>query len=200
MVWKPDYAQLADVKNFLRIEPGDTTDDAHISRAITAASRAVDEACNRQFGKVDAPESRVYTARPRIDRGGGFGRMVIVDDLMSLVGVVVKVSGVVLTAPVRWWPLNAPAEGRPYTRLLLPTATTCEEGAVDILAPWGWTAIPTTITEATFLQSSRVGKRRDAPFGVAGSPELGSELRLLAKVDPDVAVMVKSYRRKVKAG
>jgi hypothetical protein len=67
---------------------------------------------------------------------------------------------------------------------------------VQVTATWGWTAVPATIKKATLLQASRFYKRRDAPFGVAGSPDMGSEMRLLAKVDPDVEVMLGDYRRK----
>jgi hypothetical protein len=45
------------------------------------------------------------------------------------------------------------------------------------------------------LQASRLDFRRVAPAGVAGSPETGSEVRLLARVDPDVAVSLKDYIR-----
>jgi len=55
--------------------------------------------------------------------------------------------------------------------------------------------VPTTVKQATLLQASRVFARREAPFGVAGSPDMGSELRLLEKVDPDVAVMLVPYVR-----
>jgi hypothetical protein len=50
--------------------------------------------------------------------------------------------------------------------------------------------VPAEVKLATELQASRWAKRRDAPFGVAGSPELGSELRILAKLDPDVEILL----------
>ena len=50
--------------------------------------------------------------------------------------------------------------------------------------------VPSSVKLATELQASRWAKRRDAPFGVAGSPELGSELRILAKLDPDVQILL----------
>lgn len=53
--------------------------------------------------------------------------------------------------------------------------------------------VPPTITAACLLQASRFWKRRDAPFGIAGSPVLGNEMRLLAKLDPDVEVMLWNY-------
>ena len=66
---------------------------------------------------------------------------------------------------------------------------------MKVTARWGWAAVPSTIKQATLLQASRLLARRDAPFGIAGSPDVGSEIRLLARVDPDVAVAVAPYRR-----
>ena len=37
--------------------------------------------------------------------------------------------------------------------------------------------------------------RKGSPYGIAGSPDLGSELRLLAKLDADVAVLLRSFVR-----
>lgn len=54
--------------------------------------------------------------------------------------------------------------------------------------------VPDSIKLACLLQASRFFIRREAPFGIAGSPEAGSELRLLAKVDPDVEVILGPYR------
>lgn len=189
-MWKPDYAELLAVKDFLRIDADDTSDDAHITHAITAASRAVDRHCRRQFGLVDDPELRLYTAEWHRR-----GALVVVDDLMDLTGISVQVSGVDVV-PERWWPVNAPQDGAPWTRVYLPRGTSCSPDAVGITAPWGWSSFPATVVEATTLQSTRFVKRRDAAFGVAGSPEIGSELRLLAKVDPDVAVMLADYVRR----
>ena len=55
-----------------------------------------------------------------------------------------------------------------------------------------WTPIsPLSIVGLTGVpEASRWFARRNSPYGIAGSPEMGSELRLLAKLDPDVAVML----------
>lgn len=54
--------------------------------------------------------------------------------------------------------------------------------------------IPDAVKLACTIQAARFFKRRDAAFGVAGSPELGNELRLLAKLDPDVALLVSAHK------
>lgn len=193
MTWQPDYASAAELKAYEHIDPSDSVDDAQIALAITAASRAIDRATNRQFGIVAAPEARFYTAR--WDRGR-CRYVVDIDDLMTEVGLEVESNGTAVTG-YALKPVNATALGKPWTQMVIDLGTSVSllEDGVEVTASWGWTAVPTTIKQATLLQALRFVKRRDAPFGVAGSPELGSELRLLAKVDADVAVMVGSYMR-----
>lgn len=193
-MWEPDYATIEQLREYARInDADDTVDDDRMARDITAASRAVDEHCHRQFGKTAAPEARLFTVQgytPRWER-----TIVAVDDLMTTTGMVVTVGGSVV-APARLTPSNAPAKGKPWSRIELPGRLSLEPDAVEIVATWGWTAVPTAVTQATLLQALRLSKRPDSPFGVAGSPDLGNELRLLSKVDPDVAVMLRRYVRR----
>lgn len=191
MPWGGDYITAADLKAYLHIT--DTNDDAQIALAVTAASRAVDRAANRQFGLVAAPELRYYTAR--WDRG--CCRYVVdIDDLMTQTGLEVESGGTGVTDfSVR--PSNAAAMGVPWTQIVFdPNASvSLYEDGVEVTARWGWASVPTPIKQAVTLQASRLFTRRNAPFGVAGSPELGSELRLLAKLDPDVEVTIGPYKR-----
>jgi hypothetical protein len=126
--------------------------------------------------------------------------MVAVDDIYDITGLAVlgdlDGSGTYATSiTVKYsLPKNAIAIGKVVTDLALDNGTT-SPGAIKVTALWGWTAVPATILAATLLQASRIASRRDSPYGVAGSPELGSELRLLSKLDPDVAIMVSAYRR-----
>ena len=193
MAWAPDYVTAVDLKAYLRIS--DTTDDAQIAFAITAASRAVDRACNRQFGLVAAPEARTYTARWDKDR---CRYVVDIDDLMTATGLTITVAAGAVTVFAKQ-PGNAAVVGQPWTRIVVdPTSTakpTLKEDDVTVTAKFGWTTVPVAVQQATLLQASRLFMRRQAPFGVAGSPEMGSELRLLAKVDPDVAVVLGPYYR-----
>lgn len=200
MPWKPEYATLAEAKAFVRIP--DTADDAEVALAVTAASRAIDRATNRQFGLVAAAEARFYTAE--FDRRRG--RWVVdIDDLMTQVGLLVAYdsnddqtySGSVDSFALQ--PVNAAAKSRPWTRIVVrPKSATLPgliENGVRVTAQFGWTTVPTPIKQACLLQASRLLSRRDSPYGIAGSPEMGSEMRLLAKLDPDVAVTVGPYQR-----
>lgn len=198
MVWAPAYITDVELKDFTHID--DDIDDVEVAAAIEAASRAVDRVADpdgmRQFGKVDAPEERRYTARWRPRRG----RWVVeIDDLMSTTGVVVSVPAGTITA-YTLTPVNAVAKGRPWTHLVVDPGSavqpTGDEFEVAMVAPWGWTAVPGTVKSAVKLQSSRILARRDSPYGIAGSPDQGSEMRLLARVDPDVEAMLAGYVRR----
>lgn len=199
MAWAPSYATTAQVREFARI--GDGADDAQLDLAVTAASRAVDTTCNRQFGVVDSAEERFYTGRWDTKR---YRWVVEVDDLMSTSGLAAETQdadGATVGAIDDYFlePRNAAAQGRPWTALVVkPNSSfkpTGREGEVAITALWGWTAVPDPIVQATLLQANRLFARRTSPYGVAGSPDVGSELRLLARLDPDVAVAVGPYRR-----
>lgn len=202
MGWAPSYAAAAELRAFRRITS--TADDAMLGLALAASSRAVDRASNRQFGLVDAPVARYYTARWDRELCRWQAR---IDDLMSTVGLVVAVdtagdgtyAGTIATSACVFAPRNAEADGRPWEWVAFrETSATQPTGAEDelrITAPWGWSSIPDPVKQATLLQASRLLGRRDSPFGIAGSPDQGSELRLLAKLDPDVAVNVASFRR-----
>ena len=200
--WAPDYASTSELASLVRI--GDVLDDAQLGLAIATASRAIDHATGRQFGRLAAPEPRVYTAR----WSAGRGRWAVeVNDLMTLGGLAVDVdtdgTGIYGAAAdvafLQARPPNAGAAGKPWTGLAFRPGSPvqpsgCEDG-VQVTARWGWSSVPTAIRQATLMQASRLLARRDAPFGVAGSPEAGSEVRLLARLDPDVAVAVAPYRR-----
>lgn len=193
MAWEPDYITLEQLRDFLEVPDDDTSDDALLAVDITAASRSIDTECNRQFG-VTAAEARTYRAEWRTDKG----RWVVVTDDFMAAPTAITADGSTVTGH-RYGPLNAVSKGRPYERLELATDAAVvpvyPDYEVVVTAAWGWTAVPAAITLATRLQASRFAARRGSPYGVAGSPDLGNELRLLAKLDADVAVMVAGYVR-----
>ncbi|ONI73082.1 hypothetical protein ALI144C_44845 [Actinosynnema sp. ALI-1.44] len=195
MAWAPDYLTVDEYKSDYKDIPDDA-DDARIAWAITTASRSVDDHCSqgvdRQFGTLDGPQDRLYTATWSSERC----RWVVeVDDFYADVTVVA--GGATITGSLAL-PLNAAKKGRPWEKLVLPRGTdlTGEEGEVIATTRWGWPAVPVPVKQATALQTNRLLARGDSPFGVAGSPDAGGEMRLLSRVDPDVAVSLQSYVRR----
>lgn len=190
MGWEPDYVEVDEVKAWLRIDDADEQDDVQIAIYATAASRAVDGFCHRQFGKVEAPETRTYEGV--YDRHLGCF-VYAIDDLASDAGLTVLDAAGDEVTGVELRPLNAALKGVPYTELRCSSGgpLTAESGH------WGWAAEPQAVKMGALLQAARLAARRDSPFGIAGSPSEGSEVRLLASLDPDLRTSLKRYRREV---
>lgn len=196
MPWRPDYVDVdnagEDIQDYLRID--DSVDDYWLTLAVSAASRTLDRHCRRQFGRTDDVEERRY--RIRYNRAQD-AWVADVDDLMATADL--TVNGTPLANP-ELFPMNASADQKPWEQLVIPEEirSPLDRPFVDVAERWGWLTVPETAEQATAIQAGRVAKRRDALFGVAGSPDAGSEMRLLARLDPDVAVMVHTLRRKTR--
>lgn len=188
MTWAPDYSDVATVRSYIR-SGLDSDSDAFIASWITATSRNVDDFCGRQFGNTGTLQARVYD--PVFDRA--LGKQVYeIDDVQNLTGMTVATGATVQAATgFTLWPRNAVANGMPYTQL----RTSAFSGTITATAVWGWTTVPAAAPTGLLLQAARLAKRRDSPFGVAGSPTDGSELRLLAQLDPDFKTTLKPYMR-----
>jgi hypothetical protein len=196
MPWAPDYLTLAEAKVYLRIT--DTVDDVELSAAIPAVSRMIDTACMRQFGVLAAPAARTYRRTPVLSYETGLWEREI-DDLMTTVGLLVD--GVAYASSgATLLPDNAALDGKPWTRIGVTTAPTGSYPGAPVTSvltgTWGWSAVPAVVPMAAKLQLNRMGFRRDAPQGVAGSPDQGSEIRMLAKLDPDAVKLLGAVRRR----
>lgn len=209
MAWKPSYCTTSELESFMRIT--DSADVAVMTTAISASSRAIDQATGRQFGQSTAAEDRYYDAV----WSSRFSKWLIeTDDIATTTGLTIHwdsdhdqtYSTAITTYSLR--PLNAAPDSKPWTQVLVDTGDVNPgtghyghlmdswlDGQVKVHATFGWSAVPDTIKHATLLQASRLVARRDAPFGISGSAEAGGELRILSKLDADVAVIVKPYYR-----
>jgi hypothetical protein len=192
MAWKPDYIDTAAFSEFVRVD--DTVDDAVVQVAITSASRAIDAATNRQFGS--ATGERLYTAQPNYDLGLW---VVVVDDIQTTDGLVILCDGEEITE-YRMDPPNAVADGKVWTRIVIKESSSVQPTGADMemaitADPWGWSAIPDAVVHAAELQTNRFVNRRDSWAGVAGSPDSGTEIRLLKQLDPDVRMSLTDYVR-----
>ncbi|MFJ8687193.1 hypothetical protein [Micromonospora wenchangensis] len=195
MPWKPDYLTAEDAAEFVRLPGGSLADEAELATWCTAASRAIDTKCNRQFGRVDTPVARTYRRPAAYDVVSGLW-LLEVDDVQDVTGLLVD-GMPYADAGVTLLPDNAAADGRPYERIGFEIYRV---GPVVVTAVWGWSAVPAQVVGACKLQVSRWAARRDSPFGVAGSPSDGSELRLLARLDPDVSTTLAGLSRRRRVG
>lgn len=182
MAWKPDYVTSDELKAYLEIDSSD--DDAFVALWVTTASRNVDGFCGRQFGKSDTTVVREFN-QPIWDRAA-CAWVHVVDDIYADDDLVVlDADGGELDVTLE--PLNAAADGVPFERIL-----TESPGRISVsTSKWGWASVPSSIKVGMLLMGARLAARRGSPFGVAGSPSDGSEIRLLARLDPDMLTVLR---------
>jgi len=189
------YATLAQVKAALRIT--DNVDDTLLEMAIESGSRAIDGYANRNF-YPNGTAVRYFTPSDSY--------VTEIDDLISVTSIETK-SDDLNSYDTTWaaddWqlePLNGRADGLTvaFTQVRAVGdylfAQWGGEATVKITGAWGWATVPTAITQACVIQSSRIYKRLDSPLGVAGFGDIGV-MRVSTRLDPDVAQLVDPYRR-----
>lgn len=189
------YANLANLKARLGIT--DAAEDSVLENIIEAISRSIDNYCGRRFYRNSADETRYYTAEsPNI---------LFVDDLGTITTLKTDSDGD-RTYEDTWAvtdydldPFNASLDGRPYTAIrITPNGTKsfpATRKGVEIVGKFGYAATtPDAIDEACLIQSARIYKRKEAPFGVAGASEMGTVV-MIATFDPDVKLLLDPFRR-----
>jgi hypothetical protein len=171
-------------------------DNPYVATYGTAAARAIDDWCNRQFGQLATLTTWTYPGRsavylPQLDRW-----LVLTDDIGDVAGLVVTVDGTTLSAGVdgyQLWPANEIAKGRVHTGITLASCPGAVD--VDVTCKFGWTAVPAAVKGAQLLQVNRWNIRRESPYGTGGNATEGSEMRLSTKLDPDARIMLTSVIR-----
>lgn len=200
MTWRPDYLTTAIANAYLRIS--DAVDDPEVAGWVTAASRAIDKRCNRQFGQLAAAATFTYRRTPYYDPELGLWVLEI-DDVQDTTGLLLNGQTLAAAGAVLL-PDDAITKGKPYERIGMTTMPLPQAPGVPqlntVFAKFGWLAFPAQVVAAAKLQIARWNFRRDAPQGVAGSPDQGSEIRLLAKLDPDVATTLMGLSRRRRVG
>jgi len=190
------YCTLAEVKAALAIT--DSIDDVPLEAAIHAASRMIDDYTGRFFyqdGTSQVPVSRYFTP---IDPF-----LLAIDDIITVTEVAIdedlgQTYGTVFAASDFFKePINNPRRGWPFSRLLAIGAYIFPSNlpqSVRVKGVWGWSAVPYEVQAATQMQASRIFSRRQSPFGIAGSPDLGT-VRLSARLDADVEALLRPFRK-----
>lgn len=194
-----EYVTAAELKATLNLT-GETFADADVAVAVEAASRGVDQVCNRRFWlDVDANQVRYY--RPKSEC------LTRIDDLVTLTAVAADGNGAgtfpdTLTVNTDFvlTPYNADADGRPWNWLELHPNSSRRfpveyPRSVRVTGRFGWAAVPPAVKQATTILASKLLRRaREAPFAVVALGIEGDAIRL-ASTDPDVRFLIGPYVR-----
>lgn len=178
-----------------------TASGANLERAITAASRAIDQTCQRTFWKTSAGVSRDFVVcDQKLVTFGAF------NDLAAVTAVATDAAGdgtfetVWSASDYELLPVNASAapEPKPWTHLravasrLFPYPTGSGKAArVRVTGTWGWPAVPADINQACLLLAARIYRRKDSPDGVTGWQDIG--MMRVGRSDPDVSTLLDPY-------
>ena len=195
----PSYVELAVLKQRLAIDV-DTWDEDLLA-AISEASFAVDEMCDRQF----TTDTDTDNVRSFIPVNPGF---VIIDELNTLTSVVAQNSAWVLDQDFYLDPPNADLQGRPWTAIQTIARpfifTQAEVGPgwvafdqrVQVTGTYGWPSVPPQINRAASIIAAKLFQRKQAVQGILGVGMDGSAVRI-GSYDPDVQTLLGPFMRTV---
>lgn len=188
------YATLSELKAFLGISA--SADDARLESAIEAASRAIDTECSRQF--YAASTTLYFQANDPM-------RLDLNIDLLSVTTISIDQTGRRDYTALDVSAYELDPEAAPYRTVWIAPGASASfppgRRGVRIAGSWGYCATnsyPQAINKACLILATRYFKRKDAPFGVLGTPELGFT-RITAR-DPEVRALLNPYRRYEVAG
>lgn len=190
------YCSLTNLKNRLSLDGSTPELDPILEGVIEAASRMIDGVTGRVFYQRTA-QARVFSAEE--------SWMLDIDDLVSVTTLKADEDGD-RVYEITWaitdydlGPLNAAIYGRPYTRITLTPNSTRSfptlSRSVQITGTWGWPAVPDAVEEACLITAHRYYTRKNAPYGVTGSLELGQQSLVIPSMDPDVKALLAPFKR-----
>ena len=189
------YGDITGFRSRYMIGDTDTSRDATIENIIEAVSREIDNWCGRVFYSTTDDETRLFTAiTPRSlypwvdvlsittfktddDNDGIFEQAWTTADYNTYpVG----------RLPITWIEIS----GR-GAMLRFPLY----RNAIQIVGKFGYCQladVPKPISEACYIQSHRIFKRIEAPFGVIGGNDFGTPV-IITKFDGDVQKLIDHY-------
>jgi len=182
------YADLGDLKTYLKIQPTNTKYNAALTDALNSASSEIERHTGRQFNLAASATPRVY--EPEQD-----WMTVRTDDFATLNTLVVQVSPdnsgnftqTLTSSQYEAYPYNGVVDGQPgwpYYRLRstggawFPRLPLSRRASVQVTAQWGWPAVPAPIKQSCMIIAAQTYRLADAPWGVAGMTEFGTAVRI----------------------
>jgi hypothetical protein len=178
------YCGLEELKDRLGIT--DHTDDYAAEQAIQAASVFVSEYCGEHFYRIT--ETRTFVPHNIWEQD--------IDPLVTITALNVdQVGNGDSTFAESWvkdtdyqlklgrdrYNLNALGVQRPYRKIQVLqsgkwfpyTYPYSHLDRVQVIGTWGWPSVPPPVAQATLELSAEWFKRKDAPFGIAGTGDFG---------------------------
>lgn len=194
-----DYITPEQLKATLSMT-GETFADEDVERAITAASRGIDQLCQDRFYQGTADSARYYDPADRrvvklLPSAGSIASVKIDEDGDGTFETTLAENTDYLK-----WPYNAGDDAEPWWELHIHPNSSYRfpkyPRSVEVTGRFGWSAVPAAIEQATGILAAKLVKRsREAPFGIAVFGLDGGEAVRIARNDPDVMFLTGPYMR-----
>lgn len=182
------YATLSQIKTYLSTTS--TNDDARLENAIEAASRAIDGLCRRYF---------FLTADTRYYEAEASDYISIPDDIYNVTEISIDAGNrnyvALASSDYELEPGQPPymsIHTAPGSAIAFPSG----RRGIKIQGNFGYCATgqyPDAINNACLILAVRYFKRRDAAFGILGTPEIG--FQRITPRDPEVRQLLYPYIR-----
>jgi hypothetical protein len=198
------YITLAQLKTYLGLSG--SGQDTNLENAVEAASREIDAYCGRFFYQTSSdtkyftPINPLYLDVPDISTPSGLAVLIDTSD-DGTHDTTLTINTDFYTKPLDAGNDVQGVQYQPITNISILDTRSSERfdttivKQVKITAQWGWSAVPQAIEQATFLQATRLFKRKDSPFSVYGNPETGTG-ELFNKFDPDALKLIRAYQKR----
>jgi hypothetical protein len=186
------------------------TYEAILEALVTRASRAIDTFCNREPGAFFVEDDTTRYFDGSGERTLWTGELAAPPTSLSVAesGDIDDSSGTggdyTLWAASDYllWPYNALLEQIPFLRIDVDTLNGTKTGfyrypkSVKLVGKFGFSATtPAGLKQATLIQASRWFKRGQQAWEDTGAVAELNTLRYVQRMDPDVALMVDSFRK-----
>jgi len=178
------YITLAELRTYLGAH---ASDDALLNDTIAAATDWIDRYCGHSF-ELTAATARYFTA--------GAADFVETDPFVTVTSLRYDIDDDgVYEATVPATAYSVSPSTAPYTQVWIRNGDGYglpgERRRVELTATYGWPTVPGAVKYAAKLQTARLWKRKDAPFGLI-SGSMG-EMERIAGLDPDVKHLLEPF-------
>jgi hypothetical protein len=192
------------LKSRAGISATDSSNDQELYGACYAASRQIENYCERIFWRTLSTEARLFTwgiewNDPWLLDLGPFNDLVSVTSIMTDLDGDGVFEATWSASDYELQPVSTfKSEARPYTQVhsvgnqRFPIFYGLgRTGRVQITGVFGWPAVPAPVTEAARILGAELFKAKDAPFGIASFGEYGG---IRIRENPMVATLLEGYR------
>jgi hypothetical protein len=202
------YCDASDVKAALAIGTADTTDDTLIAEVIAAASRAIDDYTGQFFYQI-ADGTAFFTASDYVQVDTHAIPIISVHALTTDGDGSGTYETSWTNADFNLLPatntLTNGSAAKPYTQIAATPSGSYAFPAglakgVRVVGHFGWAAVPSAVKLATIAQSAMLFEGRRAPFGVIGSTDQGTVMRMSARMHPEAVMLLEGYRTHLGVG